>query len=92
MLLMLCKPGTGFQARDGTQYIDDGSGLIEIADNHLSDAIHSGWRMVEDSTLVHVSQPVVVVDQPVSADSAEAADDEPEEDAARRGPGRPRKL
>ena len=45
--LMECTPGASIQALDGTRYIDDGLGRVEIAGDHLREALAAGWKVVD---------------------------------------------
>jgi hypothetical protein len=58
-MMIRCRPGAGFQAGDGTLYVDDGSGEMEIADEHFRDAMLAGvhWISVEVPTKVEQVTP-----------------------------------
>jgi hypothetical protein len=58
MPLMKCPPGAGIWTRDSTEYRDDGTGEVMVAEAHRAEAILAGWTLVETLGPEHAGPPV----------------------------------
>ena len=56
------QPGRGIYTRDSTTYLDDGSGEVMIAEEHVAEAIACEWQMAwQAPQLAHAAELVEAV-------------------------------
>src|SRR5215472_11444169 len=74
MPLMRCPTGRGLYTRDSRTYLDDGSGEIMVAEEHVAEAVAAGWQLAwQAPPLAHAAELVEAVREEHPKEFAEEA-------------------